>query len=77
MAYPIVLTALAPVEYFQVREPFSLIRTLMANPLTGMGIVFMVVVVAFPGILKFDPETLEEAQAEMAQTMDTLQGTKK
>jgi hypothetical protein len=66
MAYPIVLTALAKIDYFQPRIPFSILGIILGNPLISIGVVLMAVLVAFPDIAKIDPQALEEAQADVS-----------
>jgi hypothetical protein len=74
MAYPIVLIALGPLEYFQRREPFSLLRTMVNNPIMSMGVIFMAIVLAFPSVLSIDPDALEEAQAGLAELTESTDG---
>lgn len=78
MAYPIVLTAIAPMEYFQRREPFSLLGLILSNPLIFLGMLFVGVIVAFPNLMQMDPELMEEAgkgHEEMTEAMEKLKGS--
>lgn len=76
-AYPITLTAITTMEYFQPRVPFSITGFLISNPFLTMSLVMMLTVAAFPSILKIDPDALEEAQkdmSDMTEKMERLQG---
>eukprot|EP01038_Epipyxis_sp_PR26KG_P015793 gene15793-21389_t len=67
--YPIVLIALTPVNYFQVKQPFSLWGMIMGNPMIIVMMFTMAIVLVFPKVLEnLSPEELKELQAKSAAT---------
>ena len=65
-------------EYFQRREPFSLLGLILSNPLIFLGMLFVGVIVAFPNLMQMDPELMEEAgkgHEEMTEAMEKLKGS--
>lgn len=65
--YPLLLTAVAKVEYFQTRPPFSLMGMIMGNPMMLMMLVSAVVVIGMPKLIgSMSPEELEEMKKSTA-----------
>lgn len=65
--YPIVLTAIAPVNYFQTRPSLSIIGMISGNPMIIMMLFSLVIVIGFPAMLKnMSPEELKELQGRSA-----------
>mmetsp|Transcript_3220 Transcript_3220/g.5021 ORF Transcript_3220/g.5021 Transcript_3220/m.5021 type:complete len:159 (-) Transcript_3220:75-551(-) len=63
-SYPIVLTALMPINYFQKKPPLSIIGMITGNPMMLMMLVMLIVVVGFPSLLQgMSPEELKEMRA--------------
>eukprot|EP01036_Dinobryon_divergens_P026919 gene26919-35616_t len=64
-AYPIVLTALAPLRFEVQKPPFSPLRMLMANPMMLVMVFMLVVVLVMPKLLQgMTPEELQELQKQ-------------
>ena len=65
--YPLLITALVSVNYFQVRPPFSLVGMLMGNPMILMMLVGGCAMVYLPKMMAgLDPEALKELEAAQA-----------
>lgn len=76
--YPVVLTALAPVVFFQKKPSMSIVSMLMGNPMMIMMLFFLVVVSYLPNILKgIPPEELEEMTKQSGQGGDPMEQMKK
>ena len=59
--YPLLLTAMAPINYFQARPQFSIMGFVMANPMIILMGFSALLLVGMPKILKeLDPEALKE-----------------
>jgi hypothetical protein len=62
--YPILLTALAPVTYYQQHPPFSLMGFIFGNPTILMMVFSLAVIVFFPMLLSgLSEEELKELQS--------------
>lgn len=65
--YPLVVTAVAQVEYFQVRPPFNLMGMIMGNPMMLIMLLSAVVVIGMPKLMaNMSPEELEELKKNSA-----------
>jgi hypothetical protein len=63
ISHPIVLTALTPVNYFQVRPPLSIMNMIMGNPMMLMMIASFGLLLVFPYLTAgLDEEQLKELQ---------------
>jgi len=59
--YPLIVSAIAPVNYFQARPPFSVLGFVFANPMIILMGFSAIILVAMPQLLKqLDPEALKE-----------------
>ncbi|CAE7659697.1 unnamed protein product, partial [Symbiodinium microadriaticum] len=66
--YPIVLTPLAKYNYFQVKEGFSLYRTLFKNPMMIMMVVSLGVIMFFPKLMSgMDKDQMKEIMEQQKQ----------
>ena len=71
--YPLVVTALVPISYFQHRPPFSVIGLLWQNPMITMMVGMFGMMMLFPKMLEgLDPEKMKEMQAEMGDAGDPM-----
>lgn len=71
--YPILLRAIAPVKYFQVKPPLSIMKMIMGNPMMLMMGFMLVVVLLMPKMMAgMDPEELKELQKQQAQAGDPM-----
>lgn len=60
-SYPIVISAITQNQYFQIKEPLSLTKMLMANPMMIMMMFALLVVMGMPKLLEgMSPEDLKE-----------------
>lgn len=60
-SYPLVVTAIAQMDYFQPRPPFNLMGMIMGNPMMLVMLLSAVVVVGMPKLLSgMTPEELAE-----------------
>jgi len=76
--YPLVITALAPVTYFQQRPPFSIFSILWQNPMIAMMVVMFGMMMLFPKMLEgMDPEKMKEMQAEIGDAGDPMKNMAK
>lgn len=74
ISYPIVLTALAPVAYFQQRPPINIVGMLLGNPMMLMMLFSVGVMVLMPKLTEgMDEEELKKLQAEQGDPMKSLQ----
>ncbi len=65
--YPLVVTAVAQIEYFQTRPPFSIVGALMGNPMLLIMLFSAVMVVGMPKLMAgMSPEELEELKKQSA-----------
>lgn len=72
-AYPMVITAIMPVKYFQVRPPLSIMSMITGNPMMIMMLFMLVMIVAFPNMLAgMSPEELKEMQKSSASAGDPM-----
>ena len=72
-SYPIMLKAIAPIKYFQVKPPLSIMKMIMSNPMMLMMGVMLVVVLLMPKMMAgMDPEELKELQKQQAQAGDPM-----
>jgi len=72
-AYPLVVTALIPISYFQQRPPFSILGMLWQNPMITMMVGMFGLMLLFPQMLEgLDPEKMKEMQAEMGDAGDPM-----
>ena len=62
--YPIRLTAIVPLTYFQVKPPLSILGMLLGNPMILIFLVVMGVMVFFPNTLKEIAESEEFKKAQ-------------
>lgn len=66
-SYPLVVTAIAQIDYFQPRPPFSLMGMIMGNPMMLVMLLSAVVVVGMPKLLSgMTPEELAEMKKTTA-----------
>lgn len=71
--YPIVLAAIIPLSYFQVRQKFSILGMIMGNPMMLMMLVSLCVVMYFPKMMSgMDPEAMKELQKEAEMSGDPM-----
>lgn len=64
-SYPIVLTALMPVQYFQKKPPISIIGMITGNPMMAMMLVMGVMVMFMPKMMaNLSPEELAELKKQ-------------
>ena len=71
--YPIVLKAILPLSYFQVRQQFSLLGMIMGNPMMLMMLISLCVVMYFPKMMSgMDPEAMKELQKEAELSGDPM-----
>lgn len=76
--YPLVITALVPVVYFQQRPPFSILSIIWQNPMIAMMVVMFGMMMLFPKMLEgMDPEKMKEMQAEMGDAGDPMKNMAK
>ena len=73
-SYPIRLTAIVPLSYFQVKPPLSIMGMLLGNPMILMFLVITAVMVFFPNTLK---EITESEEFKKAQKGNDTSGTTK
>lgn len=72
-SYPIVLNALAPIQYEVQKPPFSLWGMIMANPMMLMMLFSLVMVVGMPYLMQnMSPEELEEIKRQSAKNGDPM-----
>lgn len=72
-AYPMVITAIMPVKYFQVRPPLSIMSMITGNPMMIMMVFMLVMIVAFPNMLAgMSPEDLQELKKSQATAGDPM-----
>mmetsp|Transcript_23855 Transcript_23855/g.34992 ORF Transcript_23855/g.34992 Transcript_23855/m.34992 type:complete len:208 (-) Transcript_23855:90-713(-) len=65
IGYPLVLTPLVKVSYFQKKEPFSLYKIIMGNKMMVMMVVSFGVMFLFPKLLSgMDKEQMKELMAQ-------------
>lgn len=71
--YPLVITALIPISYFQQRPPLSLLGLLWQNPMITMMVGMFSLMMFFPKLLEgMDPEKMKEMQAEIGDAGDPM-----
>jgi hypothetical protein len=71
--YPIVLTALAPIQYEIQKPPFSLWNMIKSNPMMLMMLFSLVMVIGMPMLMKgMTPEELEEMKRQGAGKGDPM-----
>lgn len=72
-SYPMVLTAIMPVRYFQVKPPLSILGMITGNPMMIMMLVMGVVVMFFPKMMaNMTPEELAELKKQSATSGDPM-----
>lgn len=72
-SYPIILAAIMPMRYFQVKPPISIVSMMMGNPMMVMMLVMGVVVIAFPNMMAgMSPEDLAELKKASANSADPM-----
>lgn len=65
--YPLIVTALAPIQYEMVKPSFSIMGMIMANPMMILMLFSFVMVFAMPKMLQgMTPEELEQIQKNSA-----------
>jgi len=75
--YPVVLTAMAPLQYTLKKPPLSIVGMLMANPMMIMMVFMLIVVIGMPKLLQgMSPEELEELQKQSATSGDPMKKIK-
>jgi hypothetical protein len=73
VGYPIVLTAIMPVKYFQTKPPISILGMITGNPMMVMMLIMGIVVVFFPKMMAgMSPEDLAEMKKASAQQGDPM-----
>ena len=71
--YPVVITAVAQVQHFQVRPPFNLVGMLMANPMMVLMLFTGLIAIGMPKLLSgMSPEELEEIKKQSAAQGDPM-----
>lgn len=76
-AYPIVLTAIMPNKYFQLKPPISMVGMITGNPMMVLMFVALVMMACFPNMLSNmvsaeDLEEMKKAQAKQGDPMKEL-----
>lgn len=65
-SYPLIITALSPVAYFQRKAPFSITALIFGNPMMAIMVLSLGAMMFFPKLLQgMDPEQMKELQQEM------------
>lgn len=66
--YPLVLTPLTKYNYFQVKEGFSLYKTIFKNPMMIMMVVSLGVIMFFPKLMSgMDKDQMKELMEQQKQ----------
>lgn len=76
--YPIALTAIAPITYFQQHPPISIMGLIFGNPMMLMMLFSFAVIVFMPQLMQgLDEEQLKELQGNMANQDESMNSLKK
>ena len=76
--YPLQVQALAPLNYFHVRPPFSIMSFIMGNPMMIIMGFSVLMLAYFPKLLKeMDPEALKAYEQAQKETPDPSEMLKK